>query len=168
MKFGNKLQVTGNQMKWKIPPVIKIYEALGAVADGRIEVGSGGGKVWSSSRDKTYVVKWDSVNKAIMTNDNGTYWQGYLGYPAVAFLMVIGVMNYDKEVADALKGIAWKEINTWFKNDFDKTIEFVLGLAEEKGMGRKRIEDEIERTLKQLDELELVWLGKKIRPPKSS
>ncbi|MFZ1075166.1 MAG: hypothetical protein WAN50_02225 [Minisyncoccia bacterium] len=45
-------------MKWKKPPVIKIYEALGAVADGRIEVDGNAAKVYSSSgpRDGSWYV----------------------------------------------------------------------------------------------------------------
>jgi hypothetical protein len=32
-------------MKWKEPPIIKIYEALGAVADDRVEVEGNSAKV---------------------------------------------------------------------------------------------------------------------------
>jgi len=76
-----------------MPPKVKIYEALGAVADGRVVVGNDNGEVSSSSGNKKYVVRWDAKNKAIMTNDNGTYWQGYLGYPAIAYLMACLVLN---------------------------------------------------------------------------
>ena len=32
-------------MKWKVPPRVKVYEALGAIADGRVmEVSETGGK----------------------------------------------------------------------------------------------------------------------------
>lgn len=33
-------------MKWKIPPKIKIYEALGCIADKRIEINGNDGKVF--------------------------------------------------------------------------------------------------------------------------
>lgn len=39
-------------MKWKLLPVIKIYEALGAVADKRIEMKGDSAIVTSSGRDK--------------------------------------------------------------------------------------------------------------------
>lgn len=45
-------------MKWKLPPKIKVYEALGCVVDGRVElVGEHEARVYSSSRGKSYVVK---------------------------------------------------------------------------------------------------------------
>ena len=47
-------------MRWMIPPVIKVYEALGAVVDGRVELLDGGdvdAKAWSFLRNKFYVVK---------------------------------------------------------------------------------------------------------------
>jgi hypothetical protein len=37
-------------MKWRHPPLIKIYEALGAIADGRVEVNGMTAKVYSSTR----------------------------------------------------------------------------------------------------------------------
>jgi len=46
-------------MKWKHPPIIKIYEALGSVADGRVEVSGNTAKVFSSSGNKFYVVSYD-------------------------------------------------------------------------------------------------------------
>lgn len=62
-------------MKWKHPPITKIYEALGSVADERIELVGSSAKVYSSSRNKFYVVSYEPG--AIMANDNGSYWQGY-------------------------------------------------------------------------------------------
>jgi hypothetical protein len=37
-------------MKWQHPPIIKIYEALGAIADGRVEINGMTAKVYSSTR----------------------------------------------------------------------------------------------------------------------
>ncbi len=34
-------------MKWKHPPIIKIYEALGAVADGRVKISGDSAQVYS-------------------------------------------------------------------------------------------------------------------------
>lgn len=114
-------------MNWKHPPIIKIYEAVGAVADGRVEVDGNTAKVYSSSRNKFYTVSYDPSANAIMANDNGSYWQGYLGYPAVAFLLATGVLEYRREMGELLKDVAWKDINQKFKNDFEKTLELILG-----------------------------------------
>lgn len=159
-------------MKWKLPPAIKIYEALGAVADGRVEVddkdneGVVSARVFSSSRNKFYMVFWDEMKQAIMTNDNGTYWQGYLGYPGLAFLMKIGELEYRKEVAQSLEGIAWKDLNTRFNNRFEKTMEVVWNQTKTNGVTREELEDEVERITERLKQMKLVFLGKKLKPPK--
>lgn len=110
---------------WKLPPRIKIYEALGAVADGRVAVTEYTAKVSSSGGNKQYDVSFDPATNILSCNDNGSYWQGYVGYPAIAFLMTQKILPYDEKLADALKGIAWKEINTKFKNDWNKTEEWI-------------------------------------------
>ncbi|MFH1472824.1 MAG: hypothetical protein ABIF06_00195 [bacterium] len=109
-------------MKWKHPPIIKIYEALGAVADNRVEISGNIAKVYSSTGNKFYDVSYDSQANAIMSNDNGSYWKGYLGYPAIAYLFKIKTLEYKSEFGDLLKGIHWKDINKKFKNDFNKTF----------------------------------------------
>ena len=44
--------------RWKMPPLIKIYEALGAIADGRVQLeGEEHATVLSSDRSKTYDVE---------------------------------------------------------------------------------------------------------------
>ncbi|MDP2642023.1 MAG: hypothetical protein Q8P21_01900 [bacterium] len=151
-------------MKWKHPPVIKIYEALGSIADDRIELNGDVAKVYSSSGNKFYDVSYDPEGNAIMTNDNGSYWKGYLGYPAIAYLLKTGILSYNPELAEPLKGVAWKDINQKFENDFDKTLEYILsGINPE-------ITSELQLYVKSLDEsikkLGLNLLGKKTFPPK--
>lgn len=119
----------GMNEAWLEPPVIKIYEALGAVADGRVEVSGNAAKVWSSSRGKAYDVAYDPEARALMANDNGSYWKGYLGYPGIAFLLANGTLPYRAELGELLAGIAWKDINQELKNDFDRTLERVLGIV---------------------------------------
>ncbi|MFA6315274.1 MAG: hypothetical protein WC648_02825 [Candidatus Paceibacterota bacterium] len=150
-------------MKWKHPPIIKIYEALGSVADGRVEVDGNTAKIYSSSRNKYYDVLYDPNNGSIMTNDNGSYWKGYLGYPAIAFLMKIGSLSHDPDLAELLKGIAWKDINQKFKNDFDKTLEYIL--SDKTDDNRKQLEDYARKVDKEISDLNLNMLGKKVLPP---
>lgn len=150
-------------MKWSPPPIIKIYEALGAVADGRVEVSGNTAKVFSSSRNKYYDIVFDPAKMAIMANDNGSYWKGYLGYPSIAFLMKTGVLYYDDSIGNLLKGIAWKDINQKFKNDFDKTLNFILSQRTEDE--RYIIETFVKRVDKEIAKLNLSILGKKTKPP---
>lgn len=152
-------------MKWDLPPKIKIYEALGAVADGRIEVEGDSAKVYSSSKGKFYTVTYDASQNAIMCNDNASYWKGYLGYPAIAVLMVKGILAYDKKFSEALKGILWKDINAIFKNDFDKTQEYVDNLVTVKSLSLTDFHDEVDAIFEQIKKLDLDLLGTKVRPP---
>lgn len=153
-------------MKWDKPPIIKIYEALGSLGDGRLEVTGNEGKLYSSSRNKFYVVKWDPETKSIMANDNASFFVGYLGYPAIAFLMDKGIIEYDKKWAKALKGIAWKDINQKYKNSFEKTKAYADEVIAKQGLDISEFEEEIEKIAKQIKDLKLNYLGKKIKPPK--
>ena len=150
-------------MKWKEPPLIKFYEALGAVADGRIEVNGNTAKVFSSSGNKYYEVTYDPAMQAIMTNDNGSYWKGYLGYPAIAFLLKKGVLPYENTYGNLLKGIPWKDINQKFKNDFDKTLENILDpLSKEQ---TQELAHYVSSLAEKIRELNLSLLGNKTSPP---
>jgi len=150
-------------MKWSHPPIIKIYEALGALADGRVQVSGNTAKVYSSSGNKYYDVTYDPGENAIMANDNGSYWKGYLGYPAIAFLMSIGVLPYDAEMGNLLKGIAWKDINQKYKNDFDKTLDYILSSKSEEE--KRQLSDLVSKIGDEITRLDLEVLGKKIKPP---
>lgn len=151
-------------MKWKIPPIIKIYEAIGCIADKRIEVHGNKAKVFSSSLEKYYTVEFDGKNK-IMCNDNGSYYMGYLGYPAIAFLMMNGKITYNEKIAEWLKGIKWKDVNVRFRNDYKKTGNYIFGVVEKAGNDVGRLKEEAERVFKQVKELELELLGEKTKPP---
>ncbi|TAK96974.1 hypothetical protein EPO05_00405 [Patescibacteria group bacterium] len=152
-------------MPWKLPPQIKIYEALGCIGDGRIELIGEGAKVYSSSGQKFYTVNYDAQQQAIMANDNGSYWQGYLGYPAIAYLLKAGIIKFNSIYAEALRGIAWKDINTQFKNDFEKTVSQVHEMLLGKGIELDSFTQEIVSIHQQLAKLGLSLLGNKMKPP---
>ena len=153
-------------MKWKNPPIIKIYEALGAVADDRIKDEEGEIRCYSSSGNKYYRILYDKSKKAIMTNDNGSYWRGYLGYPAIAYLMTIGKLDYNQQIAESLRGFAWKDVNTKNKNDFDKTLEIARDKITKNGTKAEELNEYVDNVFRQIKDLELDHLGKKIKPPK--
>jgi hypothetical protein len=151
-------------MKWEHPPIIKIYEALGAVADNRVELSENTAKVFSSSGNKFYDVSYDRDSNSIMTNDNGSYWKGYLGYPAIAYLFINGVLDYNQAIGDLMKGIKWKDINQEFKNDFEKTLEYILEPLNSND--RKNLITYVNYIDKKIAELDLSLLGTKKLPPK--
>ncbi len=148
---------------WKLPPIIKIYEALGAVADGRIQINGNAAQCFSSSGNKYYDVTFDPKKNAIMTNDNGSYWKDYVGYPAIAFLLSKNILPYREEFGTLLKGIAWKDVNQQFKNDFGKTLEFIIKDLDE--TKREELNAYVEALLSDLKEMQLEHLGKKPLPP---
>ncbi len=150
-------------MFWLNPPIIKIYQALGAVADGRVVLLGNSAKVYSSSRNKFYTVTYDPETKAIMMNDNASFFRGYLGYPGISFLMLIGEIKYNPVVAEKLKGILWKDINQKFKNNFEDTREFVL--SNRTTDERKKIEQEVQSIEGQFKVKHFSVLGKKVKPP---
>lgn len=151
-------------MKWELPPRIKIYEALGCIADKRVEVNDKEARVYSSRGDKYYNVEYDGKN-AIMSNDNGSYWKGYLGYPSIAFLMIHNMIKFNQKIALSLKDIKWKDVNTKFKNDFEKTENYVLDIVKQRGFDIDELKSEVNNILKQIKELDLDLYGKKTKPP---
>jgi hypothetical protein len=151
---------------WKLPPKSKIYEALSAVADGRVRrKGDNQAEVISSTGTKTYIVEWNPDFSRIVSNDNASYWRGYLGYPIAAALMLLEKIDFDKRVAGLLAGIRWKRINKQFRNDYDKAIESVLHSLEAKGENPQTVRDEVDRIMAQIEKLSLQKLPRKRKPP---
>jgi len=155
-----------SKMLWKLPPKIKIYEALGSIADNRISVSDNSAEVYSSSRKKKYTVQYDPEKNAIMANDNASYWAGYLGYPSIAFLLVKGVIGYDSKFANALKDIPWKDVNVKFRSKYEKTEKYVKEIVASRNISVSELEAEVDKIYEQLKQLDLEKLGKRIRPPK--
>jgi len=154
--------------RWKLPPPAKVYEAFGAVADGRVHAtGPGSAEVQSSGRDRAYTVEWSADLGTVTANDNASYWQGYLGYPIVAVLLTLGVLRVDEQVIGQLAGIHWHELNARFKRDYDAAVDSVLTALARQGADRARIEVEVAGVMAQLATLELERTGRGRRPPKA-
>jgi hypothetical protein len=67
---------------WKMPPLAKVYEALGAIGDGRVRIeDTRHAFVTSSDGTKTYEVETNHDGREISSNDNASFWQGYLATP---------------------------------------------------------------------------------------
>jgi len=153
---------------WKTPPAIKIYEALGAIGDGRVRLeNEHRALVTSSEGNKTYEVEISDDGREISANDNSSYWQGYLGYPAIAVLLIRGLYRPPANVIDALAGIPWKEINRRFKNDYEKTLTEVNKIVEASGHDPDAVASEVESIMEALRKLAPLR-GKRRRPPSES
>ncbi|HEY6736194.1 MAG TPA: hypothetical protein VI322_00605 [Candidatus Saccharimonadia bacterium] len=151
---------------WKLAPIIKVYEALGALGDGRYELGDNTARVFSSRGNKAYDVRYDSARNAIMANDNGSYWQGYLGYPGIVLLLALDKVPYDPRLPQVLKGFAWQDINQQFKNDFAKTQQYVdTEVVLKSGLELRELHDLVEAVQRAVYALQLRKLGKRQKPP---
>jgi hypothetical protein len=150
---------------WKMPPAIKIYEALGAIADGRVVMSDDRhASVRSSDGVKTYDVEISSDGREISSNDNGSYWQGYLGYPGIAMLLARGLYGPRPDVLHGLAGIPWKELNTQFHNDYERTLAEVMRIAEARGVSAELMTAEVDAVMAALRDFAPLR-GARRRPP---
>lgn len=152
--------------KWKLPPVIKIYEALGAIADERVIAQGNRAEVYSSEGNKHYDVFYDPQQNMISSNDNGSYWAGYLGYPSICLLMKLQKLPFNQDFALALGGIEWKKINDANRNDYDKTQQQVDKQMESKGISLDDFYLYLAEVNNQISMLGLNAPDKKMVPPK--
>lgn len=157
-------------MYWELPKDGHcVYEALSAIADGRININEkkDGAQCVSTSKEKFYTISYDVQSKSIMSNDNMAYYNSRISYPMIAFLMLNGEIEYEDWILNDLKGIYWKQINQKFKNDFMKAVNFVLDDLEKQGKDIKAIKGEIDRIYKQVLNLKLGMFGEKTIPPQA-
>ena len=105
--------------------------------------------------------------REISSNDSASYWQGYLGYPAIAVLLMRGLYRPPANVIDALAGIPWKEINRRNKNDYEKTLAEVNQIVEASGHDPDAIASEVESMMEALRKF-APMRGKRRRPPAES
>ncbi len=112
----------------KLPPIQKIYEAYSALADDRFDLHPESATVDSSDGTKTYTVTWQ--DDLYRSDDNATYWQGYVGYPVILVLLLQGRLPYDSEVAGWFANIPWKALNERHKRDYDAALAEAFVLAE--------------------------------------
>jgi len=149
---------------WKIPPIEKIYEAYGALADGRVRVGDGSAQVVSSDGTKAYTVIWEGDTYS--SNDNASYWQGYMGYPLIAVLMEQSRVPYDVDTAAYFKGINWKERNAVHRNKYDKVVAEIMTELEKEGVDHEAVVREVQKVYAALKSLDIEYKRGK-RPPKA-
>jgi hypothetical protein len=147
-----------------MPPLIKVYEAFGAVADNRVKLRDGqDATVASSDGSKQYQVIVAEGGREISSNDNASYWQGYLGYPAIAVLIARGFIPVPREAMTPLRGIEWKRLNRGFK-DYLKTIAEAERQAVARGGDQIVIRAAAQRVIEALGVLR-PFQRKRIRPP---
>ncbi len=142
---------------WRQPPIVKVYEAFSAVAAGRVEMLlPGTARVTSSNGARTYNVRWSPDGSAVVSDDNGSRWQGYAGYPIIAVLLEQGRLRADRSLLEPLATADWHALNERFKRRYDDAVAHVLTEAERTGADPAAIAAEAERVAAQLADLRLL------------
>ena len=135
------------------------------MADNRIEVRGDDAVVRSARSDSQYAVHYNKALQQIMSNDKGSFWQKYLGYPSIAFLMKSGIIHYDQIYSAALGGVDWKEIKSKFGEDYEGTKEHINTLLQNKGISIDGFRVEIDSIARQIEALDLSMYGIPAKPP---
>lgn len=144
----------------KQPPRIKVLEAAGAVADGRVQILSDTeALVTSSEGDRVYRVRVDLGKGLADSDDNGTRFRGYVGYPIIAFLMLRGVLPLDREISEALKGVRWRRLNERFKS-YSAVEKILLDDLRSRAIPPERVEGYVRTVMEALKRLGLARPGR--------
>lgn len=114
----------------KLPPKIKIIEALSAVADERIIIEDLLSKEWkcfsASSPWKIYKISYNEKENAILSNDSWSINQQFLWYPGIAFLLKIWKIKYEERILEMVKNIDWIKIKSQVNKDYESMYRLVL------------------------------------------
>lgn len=153
-------------MIWKKPDIVRIYEALTAIADNRIEIDGNRARCYESGNNRVYDIQYDPINGSVMSNDNAAFYTYSLSYPMIAYLMLIGKIPYQEKLLEMLKGFCWKDINQHFKNNYEKSIKFVFGELKKEGKDTDFVRTEIKIIYDFVCSLQIKTLGKLQRPIK--
>lgn len=147
-------------MYLKMPPKIKILEAAGAVADGRIKkLDDKVFKVVSSEGDRVYNVYVDLDKKEACSTDNGTTYRNYVGYPIISSLFILGTLPYDALIGKSLANIDWRHLNETLKN-YALVEKKVKEIARDRGVAPESIDKYVNEVYTQLKKIKLSKVDK--------
>jgi len=151
-------------MYLRMPPRIKILEAAGAVADGRImKLDDKTFKVVSSEGDRTYTVYVNMEKGEACSTDNGTTYRNYIGYPIISSLFVLGKLPYNTEIGKSLAKIDWRYLNETLKN-YALVEERVKEIAKGRRMAPELIDKYVDEVYTQLRKIKLIKVDKCLNP----
>ncbi len=143
-----------------MPPRIKVMEALGALADERVERTQGNFfRVVSSDGSRTYRVYVEDLGGGrlrVCSTDNGTVYRGYAGYPILSAMMLLGYLRRDPDVERALAGIPWRRLNEELKR-YSLVESEVLRMVSSRGVRPERVRAIVENTMADLGRFSLLY-----------
>jgi hypothetical protein len=147
-----------------LPPRIKILEALGALADGRVkEEGENFFSVVSSDGSRTYRVYVEKVGQRefrACSTDNGTVYRGYVGYPIISAMMLLGHLERNLEVEKALSGIPWRKLNETLKK-YALVENEIMKTVSSRGVSPKSVYAVVSKVMSELGKL-VITLDEKV------
>jgi hypothetical protein len=142
-----------------MPPRIKVLEALGAIGDNRIDFKDDRlAIVVSSDGSRRYTVFVDSEKRTVFSTDNGTVYKGYVGYPIISVLMLKGLLPFNKEYAEKLRGINWRSLNEKYKKYFI-VEKIVKNIFKKKGGDAEELDKFVKEVLERLRSLNLRYVS---------
>ncbi|MBR9681742.1 MAG: hypothetical protein GOV00_03000 [Candidatus Altiarchaeota archaeon] len=140
-------------MGWKLPPKIKVLEALGAVSGNKVHVlSSEKAEVESFDGSEKFLVIWKPEKSAITSNDSGSEYGGYLGHPSLAFLMVLGVLPFDLYLGRKLAEVPWSKLKNRYKDHLLIIKEATINWSD---LDKQRMDKFVDWILKMLEGLDL-------------
>ncbi len=143
----------------RLPPKIKVLEAVSAIAAGRVKrVSSRRYVVTSSDGSRKYTVYVDPEKGLAYSDDNGTRLRGYVGYPIIAVLMLEGIIPYNERIGKALQDVPWRKLNEKYKK-YAIVERIVKNIAEKRGVSASEIDSYILDVLEKLKKLSLKKLN---------
>lgn len=144
-----------DRVRLQVPPRIKVLEALGAVAGKRVRVVDDRScLVDASEGPRTYKVFLDLENRIAESDDNGTVFRNYVGYPIIAYLMTLGKLSYDQKIAEPLARIKWRSLNERYKS-YAKVESIIKKTLLKHGISSQSVDEFIEKALKEIEALGL-------------
>lgn len=125
------------------------------MADGRVKVVSDmEAEVMASEGDRVYRVFLDVENGLADSDDNGTRFRNYIGYPIIAFLMVKGLLMYEEKLGEGLKGLKWRSLNEKYKS-YRMVEAYVKELLVGKGVKPAEVDRYISEAYRRLSAMNL-------------
>ncbi len=115
----------------KLPPKIKVLEALSAVCGGRVRrLSNRLARVVSSDGSREYTVYLDIVRGEVYSDDNGTRYRNYVGYPIIAFMMELGILPKNEAIGKPIVNVPWRKLNEQYKS-YELVMKHVLSILQE-------------------------------------
>jgi len=144
----------------RLPPKIKVLEALSAACGGRVKKLSDKlARVVSSDGSREYTVYLDVVKGVVYSDDNGTIYRNYIGYPIIAFMMELGILPKDEAIGKLIANVPWRRLNEQYKN-YELVMKHVLSILQEHGIRPGEVYAYINQVLARLSKYRLKKLDK--------